>query len=72
MKMHEIIVEIDKGGKVRILYKGFKGGACFDEAKRLYEALKAQGVEVTVEQVMPTQEFYETTKDQQRVVQRRE
>jgi len=70
--MHEIIVEIDKGGKVRILYKGFKGGACFDEARKLYEALKAQGVEVTIEQVVPTQEFYETAKDQQRVVQRRE
>ena len=72
MKMHEIIVEIDKGGKVRILYKGFKGGACFDEAKRLYEALKAQGVEVTIEQVVPTQELYETTQERERVVQRRE
>jgi len=70
--MHEILVEIGENGKVKILYKGFKGGACFDEAKRLYEALKAQGVEVSLEQVVPTQELYETAEDRQRVVQRRE
>mgnify|MGYP000164958958 CR=1 FL=1 len=70
--MHEILVEIGENGKVKILYKGFKGGACFDEAKRLYEALKAQGVEVSLEQVTPTQELYETVEERQRMVQKHE
>jgi arylamine N-acetyltransferase len=56
--MREIRVEIDKEGKVRILYQGFQGGACFEEAKRLYALLKAQGLDVSIEQVVPTQEYY--------------
>jgi arylamine N-acetyltransferase len=56
--MREIRVEIDESGRVRILYQGFRGGACFEEAKRLYAALKAQGLDVTIEQVTPTQEYY--------------
>jgi hypothetical protein len=55
----EVWVEVGTDGRVRILYRGFVGGECFEEAKRLYEALKAQGVEVAVEQVVPTQEYYE-------------
>ena len=70
--MPAVFVEVDKNGKVKILYKGFKGGACFDEAKKLYEALKAQGVEVELEQVVPTQELYETVEDRQRVMQKNE
>jgi hypothetical protein len=51
-------VEIE-GGKVRILYRGFVSDECFREAQRIYDALKAQGVEVTLEQVVPTQEYYQ-------------
>jgi arylamine N-acetyltransferase len=56
--MREVRVEIDENGRVRILYQGFQGGACFEEAKRLYTLLKAQGLDVSIEQVVPTQEYY--------------
>jgi type 1 glutamine amidotransferase len=55
----EVWVEVGADGKVRVLYRGFAGDECFREAQRIYELLKAQGVEVTVEQVVPTQEYYQ-------------
>jgi hypothetical protein len=63
--MREVWVEVGADGRVRVFYRGFVGDECFKEAQRLYEALKAQGVEVTVEQVIPTQEYYQT--ERQRV-----
>ena len=68
--MREIIVEIDKDGSVKIRYQGFVGGQCFEEAKRLYEILKKQGLDVKIEQVVPTQEYYATTVSQVREVER--
>ena len=59
--MREIRVEINSSGKVRILYQGFQGGECFEEAKRLYNLLRSKGVQVTLEQVTPTQEYYQTS-----------
>jgi len=59
--MREIRVEIDSNGKVKILYQGFQGGECFEEAKRLYNLLRDKGVEVSLEQVAPTQEYYQTS-----------
>lgn len=59
--MKEVRVEIDENGKVKVLYQGFQGGACFEEAKRLYALLKAQGLDVSIEQVVPTQEYYVTS-----------
>jgi len=59
--MREVRIEIDRDGKVRILYQGFQGGACFEEAKRFYALLKAQGLDVSIEQVVPTQEYYVAT-----------
>jgi arylamine N-acetyltransferase len=56
--MREVRVEIEKDGRVRVLYQGFQGGACFEEARRLYALLKAQGLDVSIEQVAPTQEYY--------------
>jgi len=58
--MREIRVEIDSNGKVRILYSGFQGGECFEEAKKLYNLLRSKGVQVSLEQVTPTQEYYQT------------
>jgi hypothetical protein len=55
----EVWVEVGADGKVRVLYRGFAGDECFREAQRLYETLRAQGVEVAVEQVVPTQEYYQ-------------
>jgi ketol-acid reductoisomerase len=63
----EVWVEIDREGKVKILYRGFVGDECFKEAQRIYELLKAQGVEVTVEQVVPTQEYFTYQEQRQRV-----
>jgi hypothetical protein len=58
--MREIRVEIDSNGKVRILYSGFQGEACFEEAKKLYNLLLSKGVQVSLEQVVPTQEYYQS------------
>jgi len=56
--MREVRIEIDREGRVRVLYSGFVGSECFNEAKKLYNQLKALGLEVSIEQVMPTQEYY--------------
>lgn len=66
--MREIRIEIDEGGKVRILYQGFAGEACFEEARRLYALLKAQGLDVTIEQVTPTQEYYTSAQARAKVM----
>jgi hypothetical protein len=66
--MKEIRIEIDSNGKVRILYQGFQGGECFEEAKRLYNLLRSMGVQVSLEQVAPTQEYYQTSVTKQREV----
>lgn len=68
--MRRITVEIDKDGKVRVLYQGFQGGACFEEAKKLYELLKRQGLDVRLEQVTPTQEYYVSATSAVREVER--
>jgi type 1 glutamine amidotransferase len=63
--MKEVRIEITRDGKVRILYSGFIGDECFREAQKLYALLKSKGVDVTIEQVTPTQEFY-TQQQQQK------
>jgi len=61
--MREVEVIINEDGSVTIRYQGFRGQACFEEAKRLYRRLREAGVEVKVEKTQPTEEFYmaETT-----------
>ena len=66
--MKEIKVEIDKDGKVKILYQGFLGNQCFEEAKRLYNLLKSKGVDVSIEQITPTQEYYQVQLQKQKEV----
>jgi hypothetical protein len=56
--MKEIKIEISRDGKIKILYSGFVGDECFKEAQRLYTLLKSKGVEVSIEQITPTQEYY--------------
>ena len=65
MKGVEVIVHED--GKVTVRYDGFLGDACFQEAKRIYEQLKALGVNVTIEKVVRTQEAYITQAQKGRV-----
>jgi hypothetical protein len=59
--MKEVRIEIDRNGRIKILYSGFIGDECFAEAQKLYMLLKSKGVDVTIEQVTPTQEYYTTT-----------
>jgi len=52
----ELVVNPD--GSVKVTYQGYKGDQCFEEAKRIYEQLRALGVEVKVEKTIPTSEAY--------------
>jgi menaquinone-dependent protoporphyrinogen IX oxidase len=52
--MDKILVEIEKNGKITIKYLGFQGDACYIEAKRLYEKLREQGLDVEIKQIIPT------------------
>ena len=65
--MKEIRIEVDRNGRVKILYSGFIGDECFKEAQKLYTLLKSKGVDVTIEQVTPTQEYYTTTQQKSKV-----
>jgi hypothetical protein len=58
--MKEVRIEITRDGKIKILYNGFVGDECFKEASKLYNLLKSRGVDVSIEQVTPTQEYYIT------------
>ena len=60
MKAVDVIINPD--GSVKVSYSGFKGEACFLEAKRIYEKLKALGVNVKIEKVERTAEAYATEK----------
>ena len=66
--MKEIVVEVDKDGKVKVLYRGFAGRECFKEAERLYKLLRAQGLEVAIEYIVPTQEYYTVRAKEKEVV----
>jgi len=59
--MGEVKVLIKKDGSVEIDWSGFIGGECFQEAMKLYQQLKALGVNVTIKQVIPKPEAYQTT-----------
>jgi len=60
MKMKNIKITINENGKVKIEYSGFQGSECFIEAKKLYEQMKALGLDVEIQATQPTQEFYKT------------
>ncbi len=44
MEVHEIEVEIDEKGNVRLLVRGLKGGTCLEVTKDLEQALGAEVV----------------------------
>ena len=60
--MRAVDVIINPDGSVKVSYSGFKGEACFLEAKRIYEKLKALGVDVKIERTERTTEAYATEK----------
>jgi len=47
-------MEVDDEGRVKVLYEGFIGEACFKEAEKLLANLKALGVDAEVQQVKRT------------------
>ena len=59
--MRSIEVIVEKDGTYKIRYDGFKGKACFQEAKRLYEVLKSLGLDVKIEETVPTVNVGEVT-----------
>ncbi len=63
--MRKVIIEIDENGKLKILYRGFKGQACFEETKKLITLLKSSGIDVDIEKIEKTDEFYITEKIEQ-------
>lgn len=56
--MRRVTIEIDENGKLKILTQGFRGDACLKEAEKLLALLKQAGVDVKVEKVERTEEFY--------------
>ena len=60
--MRAVDVIINPDGSVKVSYSGFKGEACFLEAKKIYERLKALGVDVKIERTERTAEAYATEK----------
>jgi len=56
--MKEVIIIVDKDGKVTVRYQGFIGDACFQEAHKIYQQLKQLGVNVKIEQTLKTPEAY--------------
>jgi hypothetical protein len=65
--MRVIRVEVSGDG-VRVLYQGFEGEECFEEAGRLYALLRQYGVFVNVLQSQPTDEYYAASNKSKGVV----
>jgi hypothetical protein len=66
--MKVIKVEIGREG-IKVLYQGFEGEGCFQEASKLYALLKQQyGLEVSILQSQPTDEYYVTDKSREKGV----
>jgi len=63
--MRRVTIEVDENGRLKILYSGFRGEACFEEAKKLLAMLRSSGVDVDVEKVEKTEEFYVSEKTRQ-------
>jgi len=64
--MKVIKVEIGREG-IKVLYQGFEGEECFQEASKLYALLKQQyGLEVSIQSLTRTDEYYVTDKSKSR------
>ena len=55
MKVVKFVV---KDGQVQLKTEGFEGPVCVSEAERIYELMSRLGVEVGVEKIVPTEEYY--------------
>ena len=61
--MVEVIAEIGKDGKVTVIMCGFKGQSCIAEAERLLGLVKRKGVDLGVDIVQLTEEYYQVGED---------
>lgn len=66
--LQQVRIIIKKDGSIEILYQGFQGEQCFIEAQRIYNQLKALGVNVEIKQIKKTQEYY--TREGEKIEQR--
>lgn len=57
-----IIAVISKDGDITFDFNGFIGKACLNEARKLEEQLKDQGVKVNIRELTKKREFYVTDK----------
>jgi len=48
-------VLIDKDGKITIGFNGFAGNACYEKGKEIIAELHALGVEISIEEIIPTE-----------------
>jgi hypothetical protein len=55
--MLKIRTTVNANGSVHIDYEGFQGDACLAEAKRLYELLKAAGINLEETSFQPKPEL---------------
>lgn len=64
-----IDISIDENGKVHIRTSGFVGESCIKESEALIKKLQEAGLDVTTEDLKPTEEYYATEKSRSRVQQ---
>ena len=50
----DIVMDNGDGG-IQIFYGGFAGDACYRAGKKLIEELHALGVEVSIDEIIPTE-----------------
>lgn len=60
MRTVKAIIEAD--GSVRVEYNGFTGKTCLQEAKKIYEKLKALGVDVNITKTVEQETTQTSTK----------
>lgn len=58
--MKTVTITITEDGKVKIQWSGYQGEECFTEARKLYNLLRSMGVDVELERVEKTPEYYTT------------
>jgi len=66
--MKEVIIIVEKNGKITIRFQGYYGDACFQEAEKIYQKLKQLGADVKIEQTIKTPEAYVRQEAKSRVV----
>jgi len=56
--MKQVKILIQNNGKILIRYQGFKGEECFTEAEKIYKLLAQKGINIEIEKIKKTDEYY--------------